>query len=370
MTKPINSERLLSLDVLRGLVLFMLVFFQPLLWSIGGVVDKPWMDAILFQFEHEVWHGFHVWDMVMPMFMFMAGVTIPFSMEKYKDNRRQAYVRIVRRVLLLWVFGMIVQGNLLGLDPKYFRYYSNTLQAIASGYLVSSVLYLNLKPKWQVVAAAFLLLLYWAPATFLGDFTPEGNLPMKIDRAVLGSHMDGVEYDASGAWHFSEYYNYTWIFSSLTFAVTVTLGSFAGQIIRRGNDKRKNALKLIAYGVILVLVARLWDLQMPIIKKIWTCSMALYAGGFSFILTGLFHYLIDYKGWSSGVKWLRIYGMNSIVAYILGEAVNFRSVVESLSYGLAPYLGDWYKVWVTFGNFAIVFFILWILHKNRVFIRV
>lgn len=369
MTKTINSERLLSLDILRGLVLFMLVFFQPVLWSAGHVVDKPWLDAILFQFEHEEWQGFRVWDMVMPVFMFMAGATIPFSMKKFRGDKKKAYVRIARRVLLLWVFGMVVQGNLLGLDPKYFRYYSNTLQAIASGYLVSSILYLNLKPKWQMVAVAALLLLYWAPTTFLGDFTPEGNLPMKIDRAVLGRHMDGVEYDSSGAWHFSKSYNYTWILSSLTFAVTVMLGTFAGQIIKHGRDKRKNALKLMAYGVILVLVALLWDLQMPIIKRIWTCSMALFAGGFSFMLIGLFHYMIDYKGWSSGVKWLRIYGMNSIAAYVLGEVVNFRSAVESLSHGLAQYLGDWYNVWVTFGNYAIVFLILWALYRSKVFIR-
>ena len=360
----------MSLDVLRGLVLFMLVFFQPVLWSVGHVVDKPWMDAILYQFSHDPWDGFRVWDMIMPMFMFMAGVTIPFSMEKYKGDKNRAYLRIIRRVLLLWILGMVVQGNLLGLDPKYFRYYSNTLQAIAAGYLISSLLYLNLKPKWQIVSVVVLLLLYWAPATFFGDFTPDGNLPMKIDKFFLGKHLDGVSFDASGAWHYSPDYHYTWIFSSLTFAVTVMLGTLGGQVIKKGEDKKRNSLILIGAGVALVLIALIWKMQMPIIKIIWTSSMALYAGGFSLILLGIFHYLIDFKGWSSGVRWLRVYGMNSIVAYMLGEVINFRSVVESVSYGFAQYLGDWYRVWVEFGNFAIVFLILLILYRRKIFIRI
>ena len=369
-TKLNESKRLMSLDVLRGLVLFMLVFFQPVLWSLGQVVDKPWMDAVLYHFDHETWQGFRVWDMVMPLFMFMAGASIPFSMEKYRTDKKKAYSRIVRRVLLLWILGMVVQGNLLGLDPKYFRYFSNTLQAIAAGYLISSLLYLNLKPKWQIVSVLVLLLLYWAPTTFLGDFTPEGNLPMRIDKLILGRHMDGVSYDAAGQWHYADWYTYTWIFSSLTFAVTVMLGTLAGQIIKNGIDKKKNASRLILCGVSLVVIALVWSLQMPIIKRIWTCSMALYAGGFSFILLGLFHYFVDYKGWTSGVSWLRIYGMNSITAYMLGEAVNFRSVVNSVSYGLEQYMGDWYNVWLTFGNYAIVFLILLVLYKNKVFIKI
>ena len=98
--------------------------------------------------------------------------------------------------------------------------------------------------------------------------------------------------------------------------------------------------------------------------------MTLWAGGWSFIALAVFYYIIDYKGYKRGLEWLKYYGMNSIVAYMLADAVNFRSVVDSVSYGLKPLLGDYYNVWLTFGNFFIVFLILRILYKQQKFIRV
>lgn len=365
-----EKTRLSSLDILRGLVLFLLVFFQPLLCSIGGVVDAPWMDKILFQFDHEVWEGFRLWDMVMPMFLFMSGVTVPFSLEKYTSNKKEAYKKIIRRVLILWVLGMVVQGNLLGLTPRYFKFYSNTLQAIAAGYLITSILYVNCNGKWQVISALTLLLLYWAPLTFGGDFSPEGNFAIKVDKAVLGRFMDGVYWCQDGSWSFSPYYHYSWILSSLTFAVTVMLGSFAGQIIKGGRNKNRNALYLLVIGIVLVVFGLLWSLQMPIIKRIWTSSMVLFAGGISFLLLAVFYFVVDCRNLSKGLGWLKIYGMNSITAYVLGEAVDFRSVAASLSYGLENYLGEWYAVWLCFGNYLIVFIILLILYRNKIFIKI
>lgn len=366
----VKKERLSSLDILRGLVLFFLVFFQPVLWSIGGVVDTPWMDKIIYQFDHEVWEGFRLWDMVMPMFLFMSGVTIPFSLEKYKSNKKDAYIKIFRRVLILWVLGMVVQGNLLGLQPKYFRFYSNTLQAIAAGYLIASILYLNCNIKWQIIATVCLLLLYWAPVTFLGDFTPEGNFAIKVDKAVLGRFMDGVFWKPDGSWSFSPDYHYSWILSSLTFGVTVMLGTLAGHIVKDGHNKDKNARNLLIIGVGLVGLGLLWSIQMPIIKRIWTSSMALFAGGISFLLLALFYFVVDCRKMSKGLGWLKIYGMNSITAYVLGEAVNFRSIVASLSYGLEKYLGEWYSVWLCFGNYLIVFLILFALYRHKKFIKI
>ncbi len=366
----IEKSRLSSLDISRGLVLFLLVFFQPLLCCIGGVVDTPWMDKILFQFDHEIWEGFRLWDMVMPMFLFMSGVTVPFSLEKYKTKKKEAYKKVIRRVLILWVLGMVVQGNLLGLDPRYFRFYSNTLQAIAAGYLITSILYLNCNSKWQIISTITLLLLYWAPLTFLGDFTPEGNFAIKVDKVILGRFMDGVYWDQNGSWSFSPYYHYSWILSSLTFAVTVMLGSFAGQIIKGGQNKDRNALLLLVIGIILVVLGLLWSLQMPIIKRIWTSSMALFAGGISFLLLAIFYFVIDCRNLSKGLGWLKIYGMNSITAYVLGEVVNFRSIVASLSHGLENYLGEWYTIWLCFGNYLIVFTILLILYRKKIFIKI
>ena len=207
--------------------------------------------------------------------------------------------------------------------------------------------------------------------TFLGDFTPEGNFAEKVDRLVLGHFRDGVFWNEDGSWSFSAHYNYTWIWSSLTFGATVMLGAFAGKIMKEGKENRKGVVRLLLLlGIVLIGVSLLWSLQMPIIKRLWTCSMTLFSGGLCFLLMGLFYYWIDYKGHTYGLDWLKIYGMNSITAYILGEVVNFRCIAASISYGLEQFLGNYYSVWLSFANYLIVFFILQMMYKHRIFLKI
>lgn len=368
----IKTERLSSLDILRGLDLFFLVFLQPVLMSLGSVLNLPLLNSILYQFDHEIWEGFRLWDIIMPLFLFMTGIALPFSLNKYKevDNRTAVYVRIFRRVIILCILGMVVQGNLLGFDHHYFRFYSNTLQAIAIGYLIASVILLNFSLKNQLFMALGLMVVYWIPMTFLGDFTPQGNFAMKVDKAILGRFMDGVYWKEDGSWAFSEWYDYTWVWSSLTFGVTVLMGTFAGQIIRSGKDRIKNAKTLFCIGVVCILLGLLLGLQMPIIKRIWTCSMVLYSGGICFLLISFFYYIIDCKGYIRGFNWLKIYGLNSIAAYVLGEVINFRSIAQSLFYGFEQFMGDYYLVWITFINYLIVFLILRLMHKYNIFVKI
>lgn len=370
---PTPSGRLASLDILRGFDLFLLVFFQPVFVALAHCLNLPWLNTVLYQFDHEVWVGFRFWDIIMPLFLFMTGVSMPFSFSKFKDdsNKGAIYRKIIKRFILLFIFGMIVQGNLLGLDPQRLYLYSNTLQAIATGYLIASVTLLHCSFKWQIIVTCLLLLAYWVPMTFLGDFTPEGNFAEKVDRMVLGHFRDGAYWSEDGNWHFSPYYTYTWILSSLTFGVTVLLGTFAGRIMKEGKADRKRVVQvLLLVGVALIGASLLWSLQMPIIKRIWTCSMTLFSGGLCFLLMGIFYYWIDYKGHSNGLNWLKIYGMNSITAYILGEVVNFRCIAASVSYGLEQYMGNYYAVWLSFANYLIVFLILRMMYKHGVFLKI
>ena len=367
-----KPERLASLDILRGFDLFLLVFFQPVFVTLGQQLDLPWLNSILFQFDHEVWNGFRFWDLVMPLFLFMTGAAMPFSFSKYRNDpdKQAVYRRILRRVLLLFIFGMVVQGNLLGLNPKYIYFYTNTLQAIAVGYLIASVILLHCSFKWQIIVTTLLLIVYWIPMTFCGDFTPEGNFAEQVDRAVLGRFRDGTYWNADGTWDFSPWYTYTWIWSSLTFGVTVMLGTFAGKIMKEGKENRAKVVRtLLLVGLALVVGALLWSLQMPVNKRIWSCSMTLLSGGYCFLLMAMFYYWIDYRGHTRGLNWLKIYGMNSITAYILGEVVNFRCVAASVSHGLEQYLGNYYPVWLSFANYLIVFFILRMMYKGKIFLK-
>lgn len=104
-----NYKRLESLDVLRGFDLFCLVGLCGILHSLRPVIATSWYDSFLWNFSHVAWEGFSPWDLVMPLFMFMAGVSMPFSLSRYKDvpDKWAVYRRILKRVLLLWIFGMM-----------------------------------------------------------------------------------------------------------------------------------------------------------------------------------------------------------------------------------------------------------------------
>lgn len=367
------SKRLESLDILRGLDLFLLVFLQPVVVAIGRVADVQWLNAVLYQLDHEVWEGFRFWDLIMPLFLFMVGASMPFSFSKYRNNpdRMAVWRKVAKRFVILFVFGMVVQGNLLAFDLHRLYMYTNTLQAIAVGYLIAAVLMMNLSVKWQLVATVGLLVVYWIPMSLFGDYTPEGNFAEAVDRVVLGRWRDGVWWDEAGNWYFSEWYNYTWVWSSLTFGATVMSGVLAGEVIRANKENGARGVKILAMcGVALVASGLLLSVEMPIIKRIWTSSMVLLSSGYCFLLMALFYWLIDCKGRGRGLGWLKIYGMNAITAYMLGEVVSFRSIVSSVSYGLQPWLGDYYQAWLTFGNFLILFFILRWMYRAKVFLKI
>lgn len=356
-----TGQRLASLDILRGLDLFLLLFLQPVVVGIGRALDVGWLNAVLYQLDHEVWAGFRVWDIVMPLFLFMVGTSMPFSFAKYRSpgvRSGKLYGKILYRVVILFLLGMIVQGNLLGLDPHRIYIYNNTLQAIAVGYLIAAMIYLHMDTLGQIVATAALLVIYAVPMMLRGDYSPEGNFAYSVDLLVIGPYRGDI--------------TYTWVWSSLTFGVTVMLGVFAGRIIRAGSNARAKAgALLLIIGVVLVGVGLLSGLAMPIIKRLWTSSMVLFSGGICFLLMGLFYYWVDVWGFTFGLGWLRIYGMNAITAYVIGETINFRCIVASLTYGLAPRLGEsGYDALLTAGNALILFFLLLYMYRRRIFVKI
>lgn len=370
-----NTKRLESLDILRGMDLFLLTVLGPVVSMVANTGDYSWESAVMPAFEHVEWEGFRLWDIIMPLFMFMSGITIPFSMAKYRQpdgNKAKAYGRIARRVVLLWICGMIVQGNLLGLEWQHVRFFSNTLQAIAVGYLVSSIAFLNSKPRTHLILAAALLAAYWALMMFVGggDFTPQGNLCEKVDCAVLGIHRDAARLADDGSIVFPAWYTYTWIVSSLTFAATVLSGMLAGELLKSKRSEKSKVLTLLIGGAAMVAVGWLWNLQMPVIKHIWTSSMVLVASGYSFLALAVVYFIVDVRKKGRWSNWLKVFGMNSIAAYMMAEFLRFDSIPQSIFYGLHHYVGDdWYRCIIGLGSIAVMWGILYALYKRRVFIR-
>lgn len=373
-----SSKRLESLDALRGFYLFFLVALGPLMHSLARTANVEWLNESMWVFSHVSWEGFSPWDLIMPLFLFMSGISMPFSLSRYKSisDKRPLLRRLAKRILLLWIFGMMCQGNLLALDPNTIYLYSNTLQAIATGYLITALLFLFTSRRTQIITAVVLLLVYWTTMQFItvdgyggGNYTPQGNLAEWIDNTVLGRFRDTAQV-IDGKVVVADWYHYTWILSSLNFGVTVLTGLFAGYIAKDKIEEKKKLKLYFGTGITMVIAGWLWNFQMPVIKTIWTSSMVLVSSGYCFLLMGLFYYWIDYKGHRSGITWLKVYGMNSIVAYMLANVVNFRCIGESLFYGLEQYMGSYYSFLMTLWNIGAVYVIIWFMYKRGIFLKV
>jgi predicted acyltransferase len=322
-----------------------------------------WLDR---HFEHVEWEGFVAWDLIMPLFLFIVGVAMPLSIGRrlaLGERPSRIYWKALRRVVLLWVLGMIAQGNLLDFKLETLKLYSNTLQAIAAGYLIATVALVELRVAGQAMLAGALLVVYWllmvlvpVPGQGAGVLTPDGNLAIWIDRTVLGHFQDGT--------------HYTWILSSLGFGATVLIGVLAGHLLRSQAPGRRKVLNLVLAGVACLAAGWLWSLAFPIIKHLWTSSMVLWAAGWSLMLLALFYCLIDVLGLKRWAFPFTVIGANAIVAYMAPGLFNIRGISHHLFGGLSKHLGSAADLFVAFGAVAILWCGLYYLYRKRTWIRV
>ncbi len=382
------DERLKSLDVLRGLNMFMLTVFTA--WLIEFCHVVPGLEWLQPQFHHNPFgsNTLTIHDWIMPLFLFCSGTAIPFAFAKYQAQgrtRAQQYWRILRRVAVLWVMGMICQGRLLRYDPAQFRWFSNTLQSIAVGYAFSAIFFMNCKPRTQVVIAGALLVGYWALLMFVrtgdgfggGDFG-QNNLCEWVDRTVLGRHCDHAKLNDDGSFYF-EKAGYTWLLSSLNFIVTVMTGMFAGEILKgdgrflfkKGSEGTRKTLTLLVLGAAMFAVGKVWSLQMPLNKYIWTSSMTLVTSGIAFLLLGVIYWIVDCCKWK-GLDWVLPFGLNAIFIYFIGFICDFYSVTDHLTRGLQQYITDphWFGLVRHTVHGLLVWGLLYLMMKKKIFVRV
>jgi len=301
----------------------------------------------------------------MPLFLFIVGAVMPFSLDRRiaaGSGKLALYKHILLRVIILWLLGMI-QDELLAFDLNKLRLYSNTLQAIASGYLIAAVVMLHFRPKVQHLIFGGLLLAYWALLTFVpvpgagpGQLTPEGNLAIYIDKSLMGRFQDRTAY--------------TWILSSMTFAATVLMGVFAGRFLRQNRSGYSKVLWLLAAGLACLLAGLAWSTFFPIIKYIWSSSFVLFSGGICLILLGLFYLVIDvwgYRKWAFGFV---VIGSNAIVAYMLPTFVPFRSISGFFVNGLDKWLGGWTEFTHALAAFFVLWLLLLFLYRKNTFVKI
>lgn len=362
----VSNDRVLSVDALRGFDMFWIIGGREIFRSLDKVFNNSTTQFIKDELKHAEWLGFTFYDIIMPLFLFLVGISMVYSYRKRlsKDNSKvKLWKHIIIRFAWLWVLGMVVQGNLLSYDINELKLYSNTLQAIAAGYLIASIIILYANVFYQVLITIVLMILYWlllalipVPGFGSGQYTPEGNFAIFIDKLILGMFQDGS--------------TYTWIISSLNFGATTMLGVFTGYFLQSQKKPLTKFYYLLLSGFILVALGLIWNFWHPSIKHIWTSSYVLLSGGLCLLLLALFYYLVDvlkYRKWS---KMFIVIGSNAIAAYVSAHIFDFKLVAEVFVGGLEKYVGSWYPFILALGGFTVLYLILKFMHKNKIFIKV
>lgn len=364
--EPLKNHRIASIDALRGFDMLFIIFLDHLFNSINVGVGSPFTKALAQQFDHPEWFGSSIYDIVMPLFLFIVGASIPFSLSRFQQentSKSKIYLKLIRRFIILFVLGWIVQGHLLDFKVETFSIFSNTLQAIAVGYLFSSLAFIHLNRRNRFILFAFCLVLYFilltipvVPGVGRGILLPGKNYAWYVDQIVFGRFQDGTQY--------------TWFLSSLGFIATTLSGVFAAELIKSNLPQKKVAYYLFLIGLGSLIVGIFFSIWHPIIKKLWTSTFVLASSGICFILLAIFYWIIDVKGYSRWAFPLRVIGMNAIAAYVLSHVFNFHLIAEQVLYGLKQYVGNFNYFVLTLGGFSIIYLILWYLYKNRTFIKV
>jgi predicted acyltransferase len=364
---PAPSQRLLSLDALRGFTMFWIIGGSELVIALTGCVHPPLVDTMKTQLYHATWQGFTALDMVMPLFLFVVGAAMPFAMAKRVEpgqSLRPVYWRIARRVIVLWTLGMLVQMmmHVIKVEAMIPELFSNTLQAIAVGYLVTSLALLHLRLPGQVVLMVSMIVGYWALLAFVpfpghaaGTLERYANLPRYIDTLVLDV--------------FRRDHSFTWIVSSLGFSASVLLGAMAGHLLRVQMAVPRRLLCLVLIGLACMAGGWVWSYSLPINRHLWTSSMILWAGGWSFLLLALFHAVIDVAGFRRWVFPLVVIGSNALLAYVLEPFVYLalRGLRGKLFPADIPAIP---MELLLFGSeVALLWLVLWWLYRRRLFLR-
>jgi len=377
-----QSARLVSLDALRGFDMFWIMSGEHIIHTLAKATQRPLFIWMSDQLHHTVWNGFTFYDMIFPLFLFIAGVSMPYSLQKKMlkagvDNaaqlpaaeKRKIYGAMLKRTCILIVLGMVVNGllNFNGLSNTRF---ASVLGRIGLAWFFAGLIYLNCNLRKQIIWLLFLLLGYWAvmmlipvPGFGAGVLTMEGSLESYIDRLLLPGRLHDVVHDPEG------------ILSTIPAVGTALIGVFTGIFLKwksKDFSMIKKAIALFAVGVVLLLLGLLWDMDFPINKRLWTSSFVVYVGGWSLILLSIFYFIIDVLGWKKWSFPFIIIGTNSIVIYMAAEGmINFAHIANYIFGGLINFAAvAWQPVLaaatVTLAQLAMLYF----LYRNKLFLKI
>lgn len=362
-----QAERITSIDALRGFDMFWIKGGEGLVHSLYALVPLPAIAALDGQFEHVAWAGFRFYDLIFPLFLFLVGVVLPFSMGRHAEegaDKLHLYWRALRRLALLFFLGLVYNG-LFRVSLHDLRI-PGVLQRIAICYFVAAIVVIHFKARGQAIIAGALLLGYWAVMTLVpvpgvgaGDLSPAGNLSGYIDRLIVPQPFCCYDFgDNEG------------LLSTIPAIATTLLGALAGWWLRSSSRPPvKKAIGLAAAGVASLAVGAAWGVWFPIIKNIWSSSFVLYAAGWSLLLLALFYWIIDVRGYKRWSFFFLVIGANAILIYVLRGLINLNMVLRWMGYVPSSIDAGWTLV-LRLVELACFWLLLWFLYRKRWFLRV
>ncbi|MDR3625241.1 MAG: DUF5009 domain-containing protein [Ignavibacteriaceae bacterium] len=370
-----KSERLLSLDVFRGITIAGMI-----------LVNNPgdWAHAYP-ALKHSAWNGITPTDWIFPFFLFMVGVSVAFSLSKRKergDNQTKLLLQIFRRTVILFILGLISYGF-----PHFdlaTQRIPGVLQRIAVCYFIASLIFLKANTKTISYTAGALLLIYWGLMTLIPvpgvgypNLQPTTNLAAWLDRTIIGvNHL----------WQGTRVWDPEGILSTVPSISSALFGVLAGCWLKSKTDNAVKVVWMFVFGNFALLIAAVWDMWFPINKGIWTSSFVMFTSGMALLFLGMCYWLIDVKGYKWWTKPFVVYGTNAITVYFLSEigailldlikVTNPAGKQISLGSSLYNSLFTW---WLSPSNASLAWSMLyvlfwlgivWILYSKRIFIKV
>lgn len=368
-SQPGRNTRLLSLDALRGFDMLMISGAGGFLVSLKGKTGLQWVDTISEQMTHASWNGFTFYDFIFPLFLFIAGVSLSYSINSSLSKglgKSAIYKKALKRMGILIVLGIFYKNDpVTFFDPQHIRIVS-VLGRIGFACFITVILYLNFTRNQRVFWILGILLAYFA-ALFLipvpgfgrGDLSFEGNLVGWFDRNFLPGRLIQKTYDENG------------ILTQFPALCLTVFGTLAGDILRSSVTEGKKLLMLFIIGVVCIGAGLLWGVYFPINKHLWSSSFILLTAGLAFLSLDLFFGIIDVMRWKKWAFFLKVIGLNSLAIYLGFRFINFGFTSRTIFSGLyAPLPEIWHPVFEGLGALILVWLFLYFLYRKKWFLKI
>ena len=370
------NERLVSLDALRGFDMFWIIGGKSMLVALAAVTSAAWLDWVLQRMQHPEWDGFEPWDLIFPLFLFIAGVSTPLSLSHRRargDSQRSIYGHVILRAVLLVALGVIYNGiptDWTSSEGWANHRYPSVLGRIGLAYLFAALIAMNARSWGRWLWLVGLLMGYWAALRFIpvpgfgaGDLTPGHTLTDYLDRLLIPGQLYQGDRDPEG------------LLATIPAIATALLGVITGQMLMRRdwNGWRKTGT-LVLGGLVCVALGWAWDLEswfrFPINKNLWSSSFVLYCAGWSLLLLALFYLVIDVWKFRWGVTFFTVIGANSILIYMAPCFIDFKFTANSILAGWASLAPAYGPLILAVGVFVIKWLLLYLLYRKKIFVKV